>query len=470
MSNSAFDLIVVGCGGAGLSAALSFCIEARKKELTGRVLVLESAPEDERGGATRWTTASLRANPNGGLDPIWIGLVAETSKGLADLDLCRTLEAETRNTLNFLTDHGVELISRRSPVATLSDWETVAPNGGGHAIIDALASALAAFDGAEIRYRTEAVKLSLSDDGRIDGIVARGPDGLLKTLHAPSVVLACGGFEGSKEMLTRYLGNKACDLRLIAPGVGYNRGAGIKMAMEIGADTAGQFDMIHAEMVDPRTDRADAVIYPHPFGIVVNANGERFYDEGQNSFDATFELIAYEVWKNQNQTAFFIGDGHIRGNQVIEAMFDTDQPAIIADTIEELAEQLGIEHENLAATIDEYNAGAVEGPVDISRLDGRSTTGVTPPKSNWAYPINDAPFIAYPLTTAITFTYGGLRTDTAGRVLSANGVAIPGLYAAGEIVGLFYHEYPAGTSVLKALTFGRLAGADAARALEGAIA
>jgi tricarballylate dehydrogenase len=95
---------------------------------------------------------------------------------------------------------------------------------------------------------------------------------------------------------------------------------------------------------------------------------------------------------------------------------------------------------------------------------------VTPPKSNWAYPINDAPFIAYPLTTAITFTYGGLRTDTAGRVLSANGVAIPGLYAAGEIVGLFYHEYPAGTSVLKALTFGRLAGADAARALEGAIA
>src|SRR5690606_13166361 len=104
----------------------------------------------------------------------------------------------------------------------------------------------------------------------------RGSDGRLCTLGARAVMLACGGFEGNAEMLTRYVGPNACDLGLIAPGIAYNKGAGIRMAMDIGADTAGQFDGIHAELVDPRTDRADAVIYPHPYGIMVNGDGKRF--------------------------------------------------------------------------------------------------------------------------------------------------------------------------------------------------
>lgn len=465
--SSEFDLVVVGCGAGGLASALTYAQNTSAAGKPVRVAVIEAAPMDERGGATRWTTAGLRGTIKDGLDPMWIGLVAETSNGLADLDICRTIERECIATLTFLTDNGVELIERDLPIKRATDWLSSTPNGGGHAIVDALAERLEAFDGAQILYSTEAVKLSLDEGGRLDGLVVRGTDGLLRTLKSPNVVLACGGFEGSKEMLTRYFGNNACDLKLIAPGVAYNKGAGIRMAMEIGADTAGQFDMMHAELVDTRTDRADAVIYMHPFGIVVNGEGKRFYDEGQATFDATFELIAYEVWKNQKQTAFFIGDGHIRGNQVIESMFDTDQPPIVADTVEELALLLGIEPEDLQATFDEYNAAAVEGPVDIMVMDGRSTTGIVPPKSNWAYPLNDPPYIAYPLTAAITFTYGGLRTDTTGRVLSTNGVAIPGLYAAGEIIGLFYHEYPAATSVLKALTFGRLTGAEVAKVANG---
>jgi tricarballylate dehydrogenase len=184
--------------------------------------------------------------------------------------------------------------------------------------------------------------------------------------------------------------------------------------------------------------------------------------------DATFELIAYEIWRNQNQTAFYIGDRHVHDHPQLLSMFDTDQPPIEADTIEELAMQLGIEPEDLAATVAEFNAAVGPGEFDPNRLDGKATSGIVPPKSNWAFPIDRAPFFAYPLTAAITFTYGGIKTDTSARVLTGNGAPIPGLYAAGEIAGLFYHEYPSATSVLRSITFGRIAGAHISESMANA--
>ena len=463
-----WDVVIVGCGAAGLSAAVSFAETELKEGRKPRVAVLEVAPEAERGGATRWTTAGLRGTVKDGLDPFWVGLAAELSKGLADAEICSTIERETRNTFRFLTDHGVELLEHEMAVARTMHGKVSIPNGGGHAIVDNLARCFEATGTGSIHYETEAVRLALSEDGRVNGVVVRGPDGLLKTLQAPAVVLACGGFEGNPEMLTQYVGPKACDLRLIAPGVKYNRGAGIRMAMDIGAGTAGQFDGMHAEAVDSRTDRADAVIYAHPYGILVNAEGKRFIDEGRDTMDATFELIAYEIWRNQNQTAFYIGDRHVHDHPQLLSMFDTDQPPIEADTIEELAMQLGIEPEDLAATVAEFNAAVGPGEFDPNRLDGKATSGIVPPKSNWAFPIDRAPFFAYPLTAAITFTYGGIKTDTSARVLTGNGAPIPGLYAAGEIAGLFYHEYPSATSVLRSITFGRIAGAHISESMANA--
>jgi tricarballylate dehydrogenase len=464
MSNTHHDLIVVGCGAAGLSAALSYAETAQAAGRHFNIAVLEVAPKEDRGGATGWTTAAFRVGSDGTLDPFWVGLVEETSRGLADSEYCRVFESEVPNTLATVRQYGVELMHRKAPIAMATPDGTHVPNGGGRAIVDALAARIDATAGIEILYETEAVRLRTAEDGSVEGIVVRGSDGRLRTLAAKAVVLACGGFEGNPEMLTRYVGQNACDLRLIAPGVAFNKGAGIRMAMEIGADAAGQFDGIHAEMVDPRTDRADAVIYPHPYGIMVNGDGQRFWDEGSGTFDATFELIAYEVWRNQKNTAFFIGDQTITDNIAIMKLFDTDQPAIVADSIEQLAVQLGLEPEVLADTVAAYNAAIQPGEFDPTQYDGKCTDGITPPKSNWAYPLANPPFFAYPVTTAITFTYGGLRTDISARVLATNGAPIPNLYAAGEIVGLFYHEYPGATSVLKALTFGRLAGAHAARA------
>jgi tricarballylate dehydrogenase len=264
-------------------------------------------------------------------------------------------------------------------------------------------------------------------------------------------------------MLTQYVGNNAVDLRKLAPGTQYNKGDGIRMATDIGADTAGQFDGIHAELTDIRTDRADPVLYGHTYTIVVNADCERFYDEGQASFSDTFELIAYEVWKNQNQAAFMITDEAVMCNNLITAFFDTDVPPAKADSIRELATLLGLDPDALEKTVSAYNAACDDRPFNPHDYDGKSTEGIEPPKSNWANPLENPPYYGYPVAAAICFTYGGLKTDTSARVLAKNGAAIPGLYAAGELVGLFYHEYPAATSVLKALTFGRIAGTHAAQ-------
>ena len=454
---TAYDLVVVGCGGAGLSAAVAY-IEAAGPD--ARVAVLERAAEADRGGSTRWTTAGLRVDQDFVLDPRWVGRVQEVSKNLADIEYCLAFEREIPNTGEFLKDHGVELLYGEPPVEGMT--KTARPNGGGLAIVDALARHVDAAPNASIHYQTEAVRLSLSDEGRVDGVVVRGPDGLLKTLHAQSVVLACGGFEGNYEMLTQYVGQNAVDLKVLAPGTQYNKGDGIRMATEIGAATSGQFDGIHAELVDIRTDRADAVLYGHSYTIVVNEDAKRFYDEGAKNFADSFELIAYEVWANQHQAAFFITDEAVMSQPQLTAWFDTDMPPVKADTIRDLAAQLGLDPEALEQTVTEFNAACNGRDFVPGIFDGKATEGIEPPKSNWANPISHPPYYGYPVSAAVCFTYGGLKTDTSARVLSKGGVPIPNLYAAGELVGLFYHEYPAATSVLKALTFGRLAGAHAA--------
>ena len=374
-----YDFIVVGCGAAGLSAAVSYIEAAEKAGRTPRIAILESAPKDQRGGATRWTTARFRAREDFSLDPLFVGKVERVSKGLADLEYCRVLEREVPNSLRFLEAHGVKLLHYGPPVAMGVEHE-VTPDGGGKAIVEALVSAVEKTGHAEILYQTEAVRLSLAADGRIQGVVVRGEDGLLRTLSARAVVLACGGFEGNKEMLTRYLGTDACDLPLLAPGLAFNQGAGIRMAMEIGAGTSGQFDMIHAELVDRRTTRPDAYIYAHPFGIVVNGDARRFYDEGQGTFEETFELIAFEVWRNQNQSAFFIADQSITSHKGIMVLFDSDQPPVEAGTLPELAKLLGLDPDALVRTVVDYNAAVGSGEFDPYRRDGKRTRGLAPEK------------------------------------------------------------------------------------------
>ncbi|MGZ3255733.1 MAG: FAD-binding protein, partial [Croceibacterium sp.] len=184
--------------------------------------------------------------------------------------------------------------------------------------------------------------------------------------------------------------------------------------------------------------------------------------EGQDSFDSTFERLGYEIWAHQNQQAWFIGEKAILAWPAVADIMLTDQAPVEADTIAGLARKLGLDPDALVATVNQYNAAIQPGPTDRTIRDGKRTEGIDPPKSNWATPIENGPFIGYPMTTAITFTFGGIRSDNGARVLKKDGSPIPGLYAAGEVTGLYYREYPAGTSVLRALTFGRIAAREAA--------
>lgn len=458
-----YDLVVVGCGAAGLSAAHTYAQDAAERGERVRIAVLERATREDRGGATRWTGATFRVDAEGRLDPGFSALMADVSEGKADAESCRVLEAEAPTTVALLRDVGVELVELPLEVAATAPGYLV-PIGGGEAIVNALAAHVDAADGTEIIYGTEATELIVDGEGRVCGVRVRDASGSSRELRAGAVVLACGGFEGNPELLREHVDERADRLGLIAPGIANNRGDGLRMATAIGADTAGDFGGIHSELIDTRTTTADAVIMGTALGIVVNQDGDRFYDEGKAPIDATFEMIALDVWRDQDQRAYFISDEAVFGRlQFPQFAYLTDQPPITADTIEDLAEALGLDPAVLRAKVDAFNAACdPDTPFDPSRPDGKATRSIDPPKSNWASPIAHPPYRGYPVTTAITFTYGGLRADTNGRVLTAAGEPIEGLYAAGELVGLYWHEYPAGTQVLRALTWGRLAARHAA--------
>lgn len=454
-----YDLVVIGCGAGGLSAAVAYADEAGEN---ARIAVLERATREGRGGATRWTSSWFRITKDRQLDPAFSEMMERLGEGKADLDYCRTYAEEVPATFDFLDRHGVPWVYFEQSFANRNTGGGLAmPVPGGVAIVDTLAAKVDALPNAEILYETEAVALETDERGSVTGVRVCSSRGE-RSLTAKAVVIACGGFEGAQDMLAEHLGPRGSELPLIAPTLVNNRGDGIRLTAPLGGDVAGQFDMFHGEPVDTRTDKPDAVIYGYPFGIIVNKHCQRFFDEGQDSFDSTFERLGYEIWANQDQQAWFIGERAILAWPAVADIMLTDQPPVEADTIAGLATKFGLDPDALVATVGEYNAAIQPGPTDRTTRDGKRTEGIDPPKSNWATPIENGPFIGYPLTTAITFTFGGIRSDNRARVLKKDGSPIPGLYAAGEVTGLYYKEYPAGTSVLRALTFGRIAAREAA--------
>jgi tricarballylate dehydrogenase len=460
--SDAYDVVVVGMGGAGLCAALSYAETAKEQSRTARIVVLERAPREERGGATRYTTARFRIDDDNNLDPEFVDVVSATHRD-ANVEYLRTLEAETPASIRFIEERGVEMIHYPLGLATgVPGGREATPNGGGKAIVETLSGVLEGTDGVEILYETEAVDLVTDERGAVTGITARGRDGFLRTLTAPAVILACGGWQNNPALMAQYVGPNATDMPLIAPGLAFNTGDGLRMATDVGGGTAGQFDMIHGEPYDARSTFPDAVILSYPYGILVNKHAERFLDEGVEPLDRTFEAFAYEIFKNQENEAYLIGDQSMVGVPFYEMLNTTDKDPVTADTLAELAEKLGLDPAALEATVAEFNAAANDVPFDPTTKDGKATSGITPPKTNWAQPLTQGPFVGYPIVTAICFVFGGVDTDAQARVVSPAGFPIPGLYAAGELTGVFYHYYPVGTSVLRGLTFGRLAGAHAA--------
>ncbi|TDH59336.1 FAD-dependent oxidoreductase [Dankookia rubra] len=479
MREKRFEVVVAGCGVAGLSAAVAAA------EAGAQVAVLERAPPEERGGQSRYTEAYLRMksetevtddfethlaeNSSGTLDP---DLIAESARpagqraayaaalSMAEPGFIATFADQAGPTIAWLKGFGLRFDFLPTQFLTRSQPRLL-PVGGGLALVEGLAARAEAL-GVEMLYDTTAERLEQDEDGQVTGLLVRSrQEGRLRL--GGRVVLACGGFEGNAEMLTRYIGPRAAFLRPICKGAHFNRGDGIRMALEIGAATGGDFGSYHAEPIDPRSGVSEPSVFVFPYGILVNKDGRRFTDEAPGTVDAHYESITRRIFEQRDGLAYVVLDAkHLRVPNVRLAI-RTDQPPIVADSLEALAAKLAIPPAALAATVRGYNAACVPGDWRPLETDGLATRGIDPPKSNWALPVDEPPFHAYPIISANVFTFGGVKVDSDARVLDGDGAPIPGLYAAGEIIGTYYRTYTGATSVLKGLVFGRLAGQHAAR-------
>ncbi len=481
MSEERFDVVVAGCGVAGLSAATSAA------EKGGRVAVLERAPREERGGQSRYTEAYLRMksenevsddfrdhfarNGSGAIDP---DLVMESDRpreeraayaralSLAEPEVIEALAEGAGPTIAWLKGMGVRFGFLPTQFLTKSQPRLL-PIGGGRALVEALAAHAASL-GVSFHYETAAQRLALDGDGGVTGLWARACGH--RILFSGKVVLACGGFEGNAEMQTRYLGPRAVHLRPICKGGHFNRGEGIEMALEAGAAPCGDFGSYHAEPIDPRSGVSEPSVFIFPYGVLVNQDGERFTDEAPGTVDATYEPITRRIFAQRDGIAYAVLDQKHRRIPNYRLAIRTDQPPIVADTMTGLAALLRMPAEALSATIERFNRACLAGSFRPLELDGLSTRGLAPPKSNWAVPLDEPPFHAYPIISSNVLTFGGVKVDARARVLDRDGAPIPRLYAAGEVVGLYWGTYTGATSVLKGLVFGRLAGLDAMQGLK----
>jgi tricarballylate dehydrogenase len=458
--HATIDVLVVGTGIAGLSCAVA---AAESLDGAGSVVVLDRATRAESGGNTRWTAAYFRLDDLYEPGPNFVDEVVAFSGGRTPRWYVDELIARLPETMEWIQDKGVRF-DRRATYFINSSRPRLQPRGGGEALLTALRPA-AENRGVRFQYQTTAEALDLGTAGHVVGLKVRGPEGPA-TVQARTVVIASGGFEGDRDWLTEQLGADASTLLPIAPSVPLNRGEGIRMALAAGAARAGQWDSFHAEPVDPRSPDPEALVMVFPYGILVDRHGERFIDEATGTVDEIYERVARAVWARDGGTAWFITDQQLHRVTDHRRGLLTGVGPIVADTVPELAAATGLPAEKLLRTVARFNAAVPRaGEFDWRRLDGLSTSGLEPAKSNWALALERAPFLAYPVACSMVFTFGGLATDSRARVVREDGTPIPGLYAAGECTGLYHGKYPGGTSVLRGMVFGRLAGIDAARAV-----
>lgn len=494
MADRETDVLVVGGGNAALCTALS------ARESGARVFVLERAPFDERGGNSRFTAGAMRTVYNG-LDDIaklipeltleernndfgtytrdqFFDDMARVTQNHSDPDLAELLIDGSLPALLWMRAKGVRFAPMYRRQAFKIDgrykfWGglTVEAVGGGPGLVDFLTKAVAR-EGIEIVYATRATRL-VYESGEVRGAVARRGRETF-AVHAKAVVLACGGFEANHEWRARYLG-PGWDMAKVR-GTRFNMGDGIRMALEIGAAPRGHWSGCHAVGWDRNAPEfGDLAVgdgfqkHSYPFGIMVNAKGVRFVDEGADFRNYTYAKYGHVILAQPSQFAWQVFDAKV-AHLLRDEYRIKEATRATADTLEELAGKLeDVDPRAFLATVREFNrAVKTEVPFNPTVKDGRCTVGLAVPKSNWANPLDAPPFEAYAVTCGVTFTFGGLRIDTAGQVIDTEGEPIPGLFAAGELVGgLFYFNYPGGTGLTSGTVFGRIAGASAARAAKG---
>jgi tricarballylate dehydrogenase len=486
---AAYDVIVVGGGNAALCAALS------AREAGARVLVLEKAPEAWRGGNSFFTAggfrfafksfdelraivgdmsdeeaASMEVDPY--TEDQYYDDLMRVTEDLADPDLALLLVRESQPTVRWMRERGIRWIPMFGRQAFKVEgrfrfWGGLVLEavGGGAGLVD-MEYASAAKAGIDVRFEAKASALVTDDRGRVTGVIVRTAEGK-ETISARAVVLAAGGFEANPEMRTRYLGPN-WDLARVR-GTPYNTGDAIRMALDIGAQPWGHWSGCHSVAWDYNAPwHGDRKVgdgfqkHSYPVGLIVNNRGQRFVDEGADFRNYTYVKYGRTIIDQPRRAAFQIFDQKVL--HLLREEYRIREVTKAEDmTLEGLARKLEIDVAGFVDTITKYNAAVQPGTYNPAIKDGKGTRGLTPPKSNWALPMDSPPYVGFAVTTGITFTFGGLRITPQGQVMDMEQRPIPGLYAAGELVGgLFYQNYPGGAGLMAGAVFGRIAGRSAA--------
>ncbi len=454
-----YDVLVIGGGNAALCAAIT------AREAGASVLLVESAPKPFRGGNTRHTR-NLRAmheKPTSVLtesyleDEYWDDLLRVTG-GQTNEELARLTIRETQASLPWLEARGV--MFQPSLTGTLNLSRTNAFFlGGGKQLVNSLFNTAQRL-GVEVLYDTEVTELVL-DDGFVRDvkIVSRGFPASVRT---KAVVASSGGFQGNIEWLKQYWG-EAADNFLIR-GTPYAQGKVLRNLLDQGAHAIGDPTQFHCVGIDARAPKFDGGIATRldciPFSIVLNQKGERFYDEGEDVWPKRYAIWGRLIAQQPGQIGFPIVD-----SKAEKLFMPSVFPAYRANTIAELATQMGLDPAATEKTVAEYNASVRAGTFDTTKLDDCHTEGLSPPKSHWARTIDEPPFIGYPLRPGITFTYLGLKVDEKARVLMSDGKPTANLFASGEIMSgnILGKGYLAGFGMSIGTVFGRISGREAAK-------
>ncbi|KAI0820432.1 FAD/NAD-P-binding domain-containing protein [Trametes gibbosa] len=505
-----YDCIVVGSGHAGSCAALS-----ARDAGCARVLIIDKCPPEWAGGNGYFTAGAHRTTHGGVQDllPIVQNVSPEAAEnidmdpytaddftrdimrlgnGRSDPQVVKAVVDDSRGAVQWLAERvGVPFILSFNRQAYLVNDRQVFWGGlvlsvedGGKGLIAAHRAALSVA-GVETWFNTPASELHF-ENGAIAGVIVE-KDGAIVHLRSPAVVLACGGFEANKALRDKYLGSDW--QRAKVRGTPYNTGDGLSMAQRIGARLTGDFAGCHSTCWDANAhaDRGDRVLSNqftksgYPLGLMLNARGARFVDEGEDFRNYTYAKFGRAILAQPGGVAFQVWDSTVAGWLRKEEYADDVVERIVADSVEELAEKLrakGLEDsETFVQTIVQYNSAVrafrAEQPDKIwdpAVKDGLSTQSsslkLELPKSNWALPLEKPPFLAVKVSCGITFTFGGLAIDpeTAAVLSESSGKPIQGLFCAGELVGgLFYGNYPGGSGLTGGAVFGRKAGQAAAK-------
>ncbi len=485
------DVIVIGGGSAAFESAV-----AVRQNGAEKVVMLEKAPVEQSGGNARFSHTGFRFVNSGQKElrefipdvpqdlydtyhlPPYTrdDLVADLTRvtqGRIDQTLAAHMADKSNEALHWMLECGIKWAPEKTHLVNgkryFQPGMYLHPKGGGPGQLR-MWTEIARNLGIDIRYRSKVVQL-LGDYRRIEGVRVITPDDEYE-LTARSVICCSGGFQANPEMRARYLGQNTDFMKV--RGNRHNTGEVLRMLLDMGAKAAGHWQGAHMSPIDAGAPAVETPVmedgtgnqmnrYDYQFGITVNTEGRRFFNEGEAAHAYTYAKTGRAVLGQPGGVAYQIYDR--KGIDLFHYNNKGNATFFEGDTIAVLAQQIGVNPIVLVDTVAKFNAAVQDDkPFNKGVLDGRRTNGLEVDKTNWANRIDEAPFQAFPVTCGITFTFGGVQINTNSQVLNTEGEPIRGLYASGDVVGLFFHNYPSCTGQTRNVVFSLAAGRHAGRA------